>query len=288
MAAQKRGSSTQAYIPTAIDGYMVIAPPQQAARARAHAKVNGAESKSFALSSYKMQQEAGIQPSGFQLVDLHAQPAHFNRSFSKHKDGHKEPSSLTYTIQWQYNAPIHVHTPRKKSLKPQIRHTWLDEQSKQLFGETTKLSKSLAASSLADIALVQSMLNLSSPRHSINLISIRDPLSNSILPMSNPSSMFHQNQYRGNGSAVAHTIAKVAASEYPERVWSALMASPLSIEKPMVPKDTDAFGVIISGRAIQYPRVLPAQEKLPSLYGEILPKRVIISGGLNGMVTSNP
>jgi len=288
MAAKKGGSSTQAYIPTAIDGFMVIAPHQQAARAHAYAEVNGAESKPFALSSYRMQQEAGIEPSGFQLVDLHAQAARFTRSFSNHKDGHKEPSSLTYTIQWQHHAPTHVRMPRKKSLKHQIRHTWLDEQFEKLFGETTKLSKSLAASSLADIALIQSMLNLSLPRHSINLISIRDPLSNSIMPMDSPSLMFHQNQYRGNGNAVAHTIARVAASEYPEHVWSALMASPLSIELPMVPDNIDAFGVNISGRAIQFPRVLPAREKLPSLYGEILPKRVIISGGLNGMGASNP
>lgn len=280
-------SSIYAYIPVAFSAFTIFAPLLQISKVYAHADVNAG--KDVHLSSYRARQYGDTMPCGFQLMNLHARVSHFERSLGAHLTRH--PMPISYTIQWQCGGRTAPHMIKERVLPCGIGHMWLNDHGSQFFGETTYTYKSVAASFLKDIALIQSLDLLRLSRQNINMMSAASPLYVSMVPSEKPFDPSHHICNRLNICASSYRNAaslgavKVASFEHPEHLWSAIIANPLSCESPTIPKDTDAFGQIISGRGILSPLVLAAPQRPAgtSMFCKADVGKAIISGGLNGV-----
>ena len=263
-------SSSSLYIPIAFEAYLVFAPLRLAPSVHAHAKIDANKHTRSALSSYFMRQDANIMPRGFQLTDLHAQQLHLERPLGKQS---ASPIMPAYTIQWQYSSPSRPNL-KKKRLQCGTTRSWLDNHGNPILGKTTYKCLSIAASYLMDVALIQSLVALKLLEQKIPMMSDASPLCNGV----NTHAVHYSN-------AAALGVVKVAASEHPEHVWGALMASPLDCDWPTVSKDVDAFGQTIFGKGMLLPRMLvTAQRPAKALMCcNASAGKAMISGGLNGV-----
>ena len=279
-------SPRSAYIPVAFSAFTVFAPLQPISKVYAHAEINAG--KDVLLSSYRMRQYGDTTPSGFQLIDLHARASQFEQSLDAHLTRHSMP--MSYTIQWQCGVRVAPHIGKERVLPFGTGHIWLNDHGR-FFGTTTYTYKSVASSFLKDIALIQSLDLLRLSRQTINMLSAASPLHDSVIPSGRPSEPSHHLYNKLNSCASSYRNAaalgaiKVASFEHPEHVWGAIIANSLTYDSPMIPKDTDAFGQVISGRGIFLPLVLVASQQLArtSMFCKAAVGKAIISGGLNGV-----
>ena len=285
-------SSSTLYIPVAFKAFIVFGPLRPAPSVHAHAKIDASDHIRSALSSYFMRQDGNIPPCGFQLGDLQAQQLHPERPVGKQPASRDQtmPVDYTYTIQWQFNSPLRSSS-MKESLQRRATHSWLDIHGNPIVGKATHKHLPITASFLMDVALIQSLVALALSEQKIYMMSDASPLHNSIMPFERPQPLHHLH-YGSNAHFLRHSnaaslgIVKVAASEHPEHVWGAVMASPLDCEWPTISKDTDAFGQASSGKGILSPRLLVTSHRQADAltFCNASAGKAIISGGLNGVL----
>lgn len=282
-------SSSSVYIPVAFKAFVVFGPLQLAPSLHAHAKMDANNRTRSALSSYFMRQDENITPCGFQLSDLHAHQLHPERPLGQQSASQFMPIDYTYTIQWQLISPLRPSL-EKERLRHGSRHSWLDNHGNPVFGKTTYEYQSVAASFLMNIALIQSLIALAFSEKKIYMMSDASPLHSTILPLERLQPLHHLHN-ESNAHVVRYSnaaslgIVKVAASEHPEHVWGALLASPLGCEWPTISKDVDAFGQSTFGKGILSPRMLVASHRPAKAltHCNASAGKAIISGGLNGV-----
>ena len=167
-------------------------------------------------------------------------------------------------------------------------HIWSDNNTKFLIGSLPSLSKSVIASSLMDVVIVQKFVKGSSPTLGINLLTTAYVSHDDIAPTKHvnlPHTWF-DTDFEKNAAALA-TI-KVAASEHPQHTWFAVISNPIFKIGTAAHKGNDAFGTMIIGGMIKSPRILMAKqgEYKPMIHANQCPKpllgQTIISGGLGG------
>ena len=278
-----------AYIPVALTAINVFGPLSLASSAHAIAEIlpKGSKSKS-ALSGYRLNKAKHTSQCGFHLVELHSQEVEVGMHLSKPPIKSSRGDGFMYCVQWQDASPIE-HMLQKNSSTKSRRHRWLDDHLNTSLARQNVATSSLAASCLADIALMQYLLAAPSSmsRASIRLLSTAKLLDDDIAPSRSLSIGKPQDDCNMFGGAIACAIAKVAASEYPNCAWSTVITSPLITKRPLAFGNADAFGVLCYGGSVKQPRILGLQHNVEMDNRQvILPKgKTVVTGGLTGDMT---
>ena len=275
-----------AYIPVALTAINIFGPLSLASSAHVVAEIlpKGSKSKS-APSGYRLNDARHTSRCGFHLVELHSQEVEMGMHLSKPPIKASKGDSFMYCVQWQDASPIE-HMLQKNSSTKSRRHRWLNYHLNASLAKQNLATSSLAASCLADIALMQYLLASPSSmsKASIRLLSTAKLLDDDIAPSRTLSIGNPQDDCNMLGGAIACAIAKVAASEYPNHAWSTVITSPLMTKQPLVFGDADAFGVLCYGGSVKQPRILGLPHNVEMDNRQpLFPKgKTVVTGGLTG------